>query len=34
VVGDRLKAMGFSITAMPDSNFHMKPLVNAIAAAL
>jgi uroporphyrinogen-III synthase len=34
VVGDRLKAMGFAIAAMPDSNFHMKPLVNAIAAAL
>ncbi len=33
VVGDRLNAMGLAIAAMPDSNFHMKPLVNAIAAA-
>lgn len=33
VVGDALKARGFTIAAMPESNFHMKPLVNAMAAA-
>jgi uroporphyrinogen-III synthase len=34
VVGEKIKEMGFAIAAMPESNFHMKPLVNAIAAAL
>jgi uroporphyrinogen-III synthase len=34
VVGDVLKAMGLSIAAMPDSNFHMKPLVNAMIRAV
>ncbi len=34
VVGDVLKAMGLSIAAMPDSNFHMKPLVNAMIRAI
>jgi uroporphyrinogen-III synthase len=26
--------LGGTVTAMPDTNFHMKPLVNAIAAAM
>jgi uroporphyrinogen-III synthase len=34
VVGQRLEAMGFSVAAMPESNFHMKPLMNAMAASL
>jgi uroporphyrinogen-III synthase len=34
VVGQVIQAMGFTISAMPESNFHMKPLVNAMAAAL
>jgi len=32
VVGQVIEAMGFTISAMPESNFHMKPLVNAMAA--
>jgi uroporphyrinogen-III synthase len=34
VVGQAIEAMGFTISAMPESNFHMKPLVNAMAASL
>jgi uroporphyrinogen-III synthase len=34
VVGQVLQDMGFTIAAMPESNFHMKPLVNAMAAAV
>jgi uroporphyrinogen-III synthase len=34
VVGDALKSMGFAIAAMPETNFHMKPLVNAMIQAL
>jgi uroporphyrinogen-III synthase len=34
VVGDVLKEMGFAIAAMPESNFHMKPLVNAMIRAV
>jgi uroporphyrinogen-III synthase len=33
VVGHVLEGMGFAISAMPESNFHMKPLLNAMAAA-
>lgn len=33
VVGRMLEEMGFTIAAMPDSNFHMKPLVNAMIRA-
>lgn len=33
VVGHILEEMGFAIAAMPESNFHMKPLLNAMAAA-
>ena len=33
VVGKMLENMGFAIAAMPDSNFHMKPLVNAMIRA-
>jgi uroporphyrinogen-III synthase len=33
VVGKMLEDMGFAIAAMPDSNFHMKPLVNAMIRA-
>jgi uroporphyrinogen-III synthase len=33
VVGQLLRDMGFAIAAMPESNFHMKPLLNAMAAA-
>jgi uroporphyrinogen-III synthase len=33
VVGQRLEEMGFAIAAMPESNFHMKPLVNAMVRA-
>ena len=33
VVGKMLEDMGFTIAAMPDSNFHMKPLVNAMIRA-
>jgi len=34
VVAKVIAAMGFSIAAMPESNFHMKPLLNAMAASL
>jgi uroporphyrinogen-III synthase len=34
VVGDAIKDMGFTVAAMPESNFHMKPLLNAMAAQL
>lgn len=34
VVGQVLEDMGFTIAAMPESNFHMKPLVNAMAKAM
>jgi uroporphyrinogen-III synthase len=34
VVGKVLEDMGYAIAAMPDSNFHMKPLVNAMIRAL
>jgi uroporphyrinogen-III synthase len=33
VVGGMLEEMGLTIAAMPDSNFHMKPLVNAMIRA-
>jgi uroporphyrinogen-III synthase len=33
VVGKLLQDMGFEIAAMPESNFHMKPLLNAMAVA-
>jgi uroporphyrinogen-III synthase len=33
VVGQVLQDMGFAIAAMPESNFHMKPLLNAMAVA-
>ena len=33
VVGKMLEDMGLTIAAMPESNFHMKPLLNAMAAA-
>ena len=33
VVGKVLEEMGYAIAAMPDSNFHMKPLVNAMIRA-
>jgi uroporphyrinogen-III synthase len=33
VVAHVLEEMGFAIAAMPESNFHMKPLLNAMAAA-
>ena len=31
VVGRKLEEMGFAVAAMPESNFHMKPLVSAMA---
>lgn len=34
VVGKVLEDMGYAIAAMPDSNFHMKPLVNAMIRAV
>ncbi len=34
VVGHALEAMGFTLAAMPESNFHMKPLVNAMVRAV
>jgi uroporphyrinogen-III synthase len=34
VVGKMLEEMGFAIAAMPESNFHMKPLVNAMIRAV
>jgi uroporphyrinogen-III synthase len=34
VVGKMLEDMGFTIAAMPESNFHMKPLVNAMIRAV
>ncbi|HEX4507501.1 MAG TPA: uroporphyrinogen-III synthase [Alphaproteobacteria bacterium] len=34
VVGKVLEEMGYAIAAMPDSNFHMKPLVNAMIRAV
>ena len=34
VVGKMLEEMGLSIAAMPESNFHMKPLVNAMIRAV
>jgi uroporphyrinogen-III synthase len=33
IVGKLLQDMGFAIAAMPESNFHMKPLLNAMAVA-
>jgi uroporphyrinogen-III synthase len=33
VVGRMLEEMGCAIAAMPESNFHMKPLVNAMIRA-
>ncbi len=33
VVARLLQGMGFAIVAMPESNFHMKPLLNAMAVA-
>jgi uroporphyrinogen-III synthase len=34
VVAAAIVALGGTVTIMPDDNFHMKPLVNAICAAL
>jgi uroporphyrinogen-III synthase len=34
VVAHAVRSLGFAVAAMPESNFHMKPMVNAIAAAL
>jgi uroporphyrinogen-III synthase len=34
VVGKMLEEMGLTIAATPDSNFHMKPLVNAMIRAV
>jgi uroporphyrinogen-III synthase len=34
VVGKMLEDMGLTIAAMPESNFHMKPLVNAMIRAV
>ncbi len=34
VVADAITAMGGKVAIMPDGNYHMKPLVNAICAAL
>jgi uroporphyrinogen-III synthase len=34
VVGKLLQDMGLTIAAMPESNFHMKPLVNAMIRAV
>jgi uroporphyrinogen-III synthase len=34
VVGKMLEDMGLTITAMPESNFHMKPLLNAMIRAV
>jgi uroporphyrinogen-III synthase len=34
VVAAAIAAMGGTVAIMPDDNFHMKPLVNAICAAL
>jgi uroporphyrinogen-III synthase len=34
VVGKMLEDMGLTIAAMPESNFHMKPLVNAMVRAV
>jgi uroporphyrinogen-III synthase len=34
VVGDVLISMGYAVAAMPESNFHMKPLVNAMIRAV
>jgi uroporphyrinogen-III synthase len=34
VVGKILQDMGLTIAAMPESNFHMKPLVNAMIRAV
>jgi uroporphyrinogen-III synthase len=34
VVGRMLQDMGLTIAAMPESNFHMKPLVNAMIRAV
>lgn len=34
VVGKLLEDMGLTIAAMPESNFHMKPLVNAMIRAV
>ena len=33
IVAKLLRDMGFAIAAMPESNFHMKPLLNAMAVA-
>ena len=34
VVGKVLEDMGYAIAAMPDSNFHMKPLMGAMIRAV
>lgn len=34
VVAEAIAALGGTVAIMPDDNFHMKPLVNAICAAL
>jgi uroporphyrinogen-III synthase len=34
VVAAAVDALGAKVAIMPDGNFHMKPLVNAICAAL
>jgi uroporphyrinogen-III synthase len=34
VVAAAVEALGASVAIMPDGNFHMKPLVNAICAAM
>lgn len=34
VVAAAVEALGAKVTIMPDGNFHMKPLVNAICAAV
>jgi uroporphyrinogen-III synthase len=34
VVAEAVRAMGFEVAAEPETSFHMKPLVNAIRAAV
>ncbi|TCZ63218.1 uroporphyrinogen-III synthase [Roseicella aquatilis] len=34
VVGDALRAVGAEVAVMPEDSFHMKPMVNAILAAM
>jgi uroporphyrinogen-III synthase len=34
IVADAITALGGSVAIMPEGNFHMKPLVNAICASL